>query len=511
MALLRFLETPDPVLRGRALSLEDALLSIGRDPANRIPLDDGSASRRHAEILRAPEGWWIRDLGSANGTLVNDLPVEKAWLKHGDHIRIGDTVLVFEEPEAPGPAAVEAAESPAQEPSVGGEDLSGAQCPLCGKRLKTGVPYCGACGAQAEPESMPPEARQRRSRWPLVLGGFLAGVAILAAAATGLWYFLREKGRVQVSRGEVFQAALQFRAQGMNAFTQAFNKHAGPSARETLAVLDETVWPVSNSGIGWSYLLGTSLVCAGKSRGGEHPVAYYHPWSDVFFVTVWSASEDGKIRIKDVEMLMGDFVRKGGKPPFHTSWIWESDPDGAPLALGRAAARTVRAFDQEFDSSFFSIGGWRSAMRALNDPELLEANRQGAGAMLARNMGGLAALLSPAGEDKTARWVHVRMARIAGLARQGRFSGLFEEGKNSLPSARDALLAAGPDLWTRLRPVAYLPGEGDALVLLSKYDQTDVFLALRFTLMGRSAKLDRIDVFSFNAFSNEPAGGDPAS
>lgn len=511
MAFLRFLETPDPALRGRALSLEDGLLSIGRDPSNRLPLDDGAASRRHAEILRAPEGWWIRDMGSANGTRVNDLPVKKAWLKHGDRLCIGNTVLVFEEPDAPGQAAAEPAKLPVQEPGSGSEDVVGAECTSREKRMAPGVQDCGDSGTRAGEEPEQSLARRGRSRWPLVLTGFLAGVALVAIVIAGLWIFLKEKERPAVSITNVMQTALQFRAQGMNAFMQAFDKHAGPGAREALAVLDETVWPVPDPGIGWSYLLGTSVICAGKPRGGEYPVAYYHPWSDVFLVTIWGVSEDGTIRMKDAEVMMGDFVRKSGKPPFDTAWTWESDPDAVALALGRAAIQTVLAFDQQFDSSLFSIRGWRSAMRGLNDPELLEANRRGAGVMLARNMGGLAALLSPSGENGQARAVHGRMARIAGLARQGRFSSIFEEGTSSLPSARDALQAAGPDLWTRLRPVAYLPGEREALVLLSKYDQTDVFLALRFIMKGRTARLDRMDTFSFRAFFKEAAEGEPDS
>jgi len=147
----------------------------------------------------------------------------------------------------------------------------------------------------------------------------------------------------------------------------------------------------------------------------------------------------------------------------------------------------------------------------LKDAELLEANRRGAGAALSRHMGGLAALLLPAKEDALARSVHARMARIAGQARQGRLPGVFEEAKNSLPSVTGALQAAGPDLWTRLRPVAYLPGEQEALVLLSKYDETDVFLSLRFVLKGRTARLDRIDVFSFHAFFQEAEEGEPVS
>ena len=55
----------------------------------------GGASRRHAEIRRDGADFVIVDLGSTNGTLVNDQQVAEATLEDGDRITIGRTVLEF--------------------------------------------------------------------------------------------------------------------------------------------------------------------------------------------------------------------------------------------------------------------------------------------------------------------------------------------------------------------------------------------------------------------------------
>jgi pSer/pThr/pTyr-binding forkhead associated (FHA) protein len=68
---------------------------IGRLAGSEIEVDDPGASRRHAEIRRQGDQYVVVDLGSTNGTLVNDSPVSEAALEDGDRITIGRTVLEF--------------------------------------------------------------------------------------------------------------------------------------------------------------------------------------------------------------------------------------------------------------------------------------------------------------------------------------------------------------------------------------------------------------------------------
>ena len=68
---------------------------VGRDATSGIRLEhDEFASARHARIEPRPDGAWIDDLGSTNGTFVNGTKLERAQLaKAGDVIRIGETEL----------------------------------------------------------------------------------------------------------------------------------------------------------------------------------------------------------------------------------------------------------------------------------------------------------------------------------------------------------------------------------------------------------------------------------
>jgi pSer/pThr/pTyr-binding forkhead associated (FHA) protein len=73
-------------------------LSLGRDKESAdICIPDETMSRRHVEISSTPNGLRLRDLGSRNGTFVNDAQISEIQLCRGDRIRVGYTVLTLDE------------------------------------------------------------------------------------------------------------------------------------------------------------------------------------------------------------------------------------------------------------------------------------------------------------------------------------------------------------------------------------------------------------------------------
>ena len=65
----------------------------GRSNQCEIVLDSNAASRKHARFDRKDGAWWVVDLGSTNGTYVNDARVHVQQLHHGDRVQIGDTIV----------------------------------------------------------------------------------------------------------------------------------------------------------------------------------------------------------------------------------------------------------------------------------------------------------------------------------------------------------------------------------------------------------------------------------
>jgi pSer/pThr/pTyr-binding forkhead associated (FHA) protein len=80
---------------GEVIALREAT-TIGRERGNDVVVDEETVSGRHARLVLRDGRWWIEDLGSTNGTLVNEAQVDRARpLRPGDIIQVGRVRLRF--------------------------------------------------------------------------------------------------------------------------------------------------------------------------------------------------------------------------------------------------------------------------------------------------------------------------------------------------------------------------------------------------------------------------------
>ena len=80
--------------------LSKSSVVLGRAMTDDVILSDGRVSRTHARLECGPSGCTIIDLGSSNGTRVNGLRVERALLKDGDAISLGNTQFRYDTTQA---------------------------------------------------------------------------------------------------------------------------------------------------------------------------------------------------------------------------------------------------------------------------------------------------------------------------------------------------------------------------------------------------------------------------
>ncbi len=126
--------------------VEGTVLTIGRDPANDLVLPDAMVSRRHAVVEQREGGFYLRDCGSANGSIVNGVRVSERCMQDGDEVAIGTARLVFrgDHPEWPSGKVVA---HPSSAPP---------RCYACGAEYRRGDVFCRECGKQvAQPSGVP--------------------------------------------------------------------------------------------------------------------------------------------------------------------------------------------------------------------------------------------------------------------------------------------------------------------------------------------------------------------
>jgi pSer/pThr/pTyr-binding forkhead associated (FHA) protein len=81
----------------RTEELTQDIIKVGKLQSSHLRIDDDNVSRMHAVIeVQGPDEVHIIDLGSASGTIVNGKKVNKAKLRTGDEVQLGDTKVIVE-------------------------------------------------------------------------------------------------------------------------------------------------------------------------------------------------------------------------------------------------------------------------------------------------------------------------------------------------------------------------------------------------------------------------------
>src|SRR5579875_3112226 len=124
-----------PLKRGKRLVL-------GRDKQCDIVLSDVLVSRKHAEIVEGADGFYIRDLGSSNGVIVNQARIDNPYLLvNGDRFTIGKTTFYF---MSAGEATVAMELGEVEK----GEPQGGKVCQQCGAANLSTARFCATCGTR---------------------------------------------------------------------------------------------------------------------------------------------------------------------------------------------------------------------------------------------------------------------------------------------------------------------------------------------------------------------------
>lgn len=92
-------QTVDGVVTNK-FDIEQSTLKFGRTADNEVQINDLAVSNEHAQIIcktsdKGDVAYFLEDLGSTNGSFINEKKIEKQQLHHNDNLRIGWNVFTF--------------------------------------------------------------------------------------------------------------------------------------------------------------------------------------------------------------------------------------------------------------------------------------------------------------------------------------------------------------------------------------------------------------------------------
>lgn len=508
--------------------------TLGRLPENSLALDDAGCSSRHA-VIRTAEGRWIlEDLGSTNGTWLNDQRLEKPQpLSNGDRLQLGAQIM-----------------------RVQG---LGASCTKCGKALPAEAVFCPGCGLPAKrttpsptmvmpppgpsrtvvmtppalaprvpppqpppvpPPPMPPAIPMPATPLPPAL---LAPMAPLPAAAKaplekkpkkkGCWlscclvslvllilagvagWFLWNRFFGKGSSPALGQA-LEFRQVARFDTPRAVSDWADPKVQRRFQELDEGLWPAVNPGLGWAFFFETSIVDPGTSSRNHLPVLFYNPWADVALVTVWS--QEGKM--SDAQIISGDCLRQSGETPVGGGRGWLVQGSYGPAAVGGLTARTLLAFEKVFRDESSTPEDLRDAYPVWKDPATQEASTLACGLQFAQVFQDLSQFSRGAAR---AAYVDILKQGAGGQAEV-----LTALASATTPESAAFLKALPSERWPAFKVTSFANLGDRALIMAHHSEVPDLFLGVVLLRDGGGFAPERIDCLSFNACYNATRRGD---
>jgi two-component system, cell cycle response regulator len=80
---------------GKRYPLGSDEIVVGRGSDCDIQIDRDSVSRKHARVFRVGDQWFVEDLGSTNGSYINDVPIQRSPLRDSDFVKIGSAIFKF--------------------------------------------------------------------------------------------------------------------------------------------------------------------------------------------------------------------------------------------------------------------------------------------------------------------------------------------------------------------------------------------------------------------------------
>jgi len=193
----------------------------------------------------------------------------------------------------------------------------------------------------------------------LVLGVILATAAQSDAGTDSAPGNVPETSALQP---QLIEAVKDFRLEAVAEPVAALKARSSTSAIREFTNIEKALFTGTPPRVGWTSYLAASTYSVAPLVGQTSIVLFYHPWSDTAIVTYWQYG-DRRFVITHAELVLGDYIRGYGRPPFEAQPLWERESATITplLAVPLAVGETLAAFENIYPFNGKVGDGWAFA------------------------------------------------------------------------------------------------------------------------------------------------------
>ena len=156
-----------------------------------------------------------------------------------------------------------------------------------------------------------------------------------------------------ISQQQLIDTVKIFRMAAVAEPVAALKKYSSGSALRDLTGIENSLFTGTPPEVGWKYYFATAAYTVVPFTEQARIVLFYQPWSDTAVMTLWQQGT-GQLTMTRAELVLGDYIRQYGLPPFEVQPLWELKAKTFTpfLAVPLAVGETLTAF-----ANIFPAGG----------------------------------------------------------------------------------------------------------------------------------------------------------
>lgn len=294
-----------------------------------------------------------------------------------------------------------------------------------------------------------------------------------------------------------------FQETAITNFFLARHAYASDRGSRKLDEINTTIWTKNTFQYGWMVFFNSAVRVLGKSPEEFPVVGYYNPYSDTMLVTVWMHNGSSHTLV-DAEMLMGDLLRRSGKPPSNKPILLRLMNSGKDrhAAVGFGVARSMLAFEETLSNA--TLGNWRRKLGIFNSvADLPHLNNTGVSILVNGHLENISLYIVPDENDRRLIRSRKIVSETIGLLIRGWVEQALDSPRTTPPATvRKVLKTLSPE-WYETMGVSFAFGSlDDFIVYLTPFKDTNLCLSLVIKNKNRRSYLDRVDVIDFRSFYN---------